>query len=331
MTRARTTGCRALRAALLALGIAAATATAAGIDDVDALYAADASVREHARRAWLEGSAGDLSPLDPRRSPCLGASPLPPLCRQHAAFLGAAVDILARVSARETAAAAARHPARDLLWALLSDPAVDAFDGPALDPDRGRALRRQAERALRAAMSLPTAPTLASAAAASVARTADTHHQWFMLQSCAGDTQYSGCRYGSYLFDTRGRLIASGTIEIGAADNPGAGIDDWRLALLPASGAQRRGVAFTRGGFGGDIDRVELRQLAPRLRALCGLKLPRLPGGPDAAELMQAVDHQSGACTWKTLPAGATPLDHLRPSTRAASPTTPSLPAPVPR
>lgn len=320
--------------ALLAsmLGPVAGVATAAD-DPVEQLLADEPATRSRARDRLLQPGAADPARLDPHRSGCLDADQAPPHCRNYAAYLAAVVDILARISAYESAAAADRRPARDLLWSMLFDPAVDPFslsDAANLD---GPALRRRAERALRAAMALPTDPTQAAASAAAVASTRDRWHAWFILQACAGNTQSTGCRYGSYLYGADGRLVSASVIEVGAADNPGGGVDEWRLALKPGSRLPRMGVELTRGSFGGDVDRVVLRELGPRQRALCGLHVPRTPSSPDPDVLMGMVGTHLGRCTWKLLPPGATTVDFRRRSAGRAptAPPVPSLPAPLPR
>lgn len=313
----------------------AAAAKASGTANSDLLFADDAAVRELARQQLTRLGAPAIPNLDPRSTGCQDEVAAPGKCRNYDLFLVEAVRILADVSAVEVRTRANLRPARDLLWSLLFDPAADPFDlsrSTNWSRTDGHALRRKAQRALSAAMSLPARPSRTAASAAAAASASDAHHAWYILRACAGTSTLTGCRYGSYLFAANEHPVSARFIEVNADDNPGAGLDELRLVLQPGQTLPRLGVLFTRGGFGGDIDRIILHSLGVRQRALCSVSSPSSSQPLAIGPYQELVRFEQGACRWNALPPGATTVDFAKASRPNVPdvPPTPRSPAPLP-
>lgn len=247
----------------------------AAADYVGDLYADDAAVRSEAAARLIEFGQASVELLDPFESGCLDSEPPPARCANFDLALDLTIAILDSVATRTQGAGRGEpNPAKDMLWRITHANVGDPFDLdllPAWQRTDGARLRERALAALDRLMSLPVTISAEDAGRLALATAALNGGRWYILSNCAGGSMYSGCNYGSYVFDQAASLISVRIIRYDDPDNVGSGV---QLAL-DAIG-ESIGIVQASGGFGGATEQLIFYRLTSDQRPLCRLTAPDL-------------------------------------------------------
>lgn len=244
--------------------------------DAAALYADDEPSRARAVRQLIAAGRASVPLIDPFESGCILTDVLPARCRNFDRALDSTVTVLEAVATDDRGDT---NPAKDLVWRMLHEPAVDVFAELRQRPEWNRtdwqALRDRAAKTLERLLAVRSDLGWEEASRRAVAHAERAGRSWHLLRNCAGATMLAGCNYGSYVFAGEGRLVSFRPIPHGDRDNFGAGVK-LRLSFLDGKG--RLGMARATGGYGGDLVTLTFYRLDDQQVPLCVLSAQHSPG-----------------------------------------------------